>query len=359
MTVLLILLFLFVLLLAGIPVAFALGGLGAILLAYAGFSTQMAPAALLSSMDSFVLIAVPLFLLMSNIMLKGGVGKDLFEAVQAWVGHLPGGLAVATVLSCGIFAAISGSSVATAATIGTVAIPEMTQRGYQRSFVFGLLAAGGTLGILIPPSLIMIIYGVITEESVLALFLGGIGPGLLLMALFIGYSIVYSMTSSAYQPQAKSTWDVRFRTGRRALPTVLLSAAVIAGIYRGWYTPTEAAAIGFLGALFVTVVVLRSITWPDLKEAVLHSMKTTVAVLLIVAGAKVFGKAIALYRIPQDISVFISDAISSPIAFIAVVALVLLIMGLFMEALSMMLIMVPVFVMTGAASGTVTANEAV
>jgi len=344
MTVLLILLFLFVLLLAGIPVAFALGGLGAILLAYAGFSTQMAPAALLSSMDSFVLIAVPLFLLMSNIMLKGGVGKDLFEAVQAWVGHLPGGLAVATVLSCGIFAAISGSSVATAATIGTVAIPEMTQRGYQRSFVFGLLAAGGTLGILIPPSLIMIIYGVITEESVLALFLGGIGPGLLLMALFIGYSIVYSMTSSAYQPQAKSTWDVRFRTGRRALPTVLLSAAVIVGIYRGWYTPTEAAAIGFLGALFVTVVVLRSITWPDLKEAVLHSMKTTVAVLLIVAGAKVFGKAIALYRIPQDISVFISDAISSPIAFIAVVALVLLIMGLFMEALSMMLIMVPVLI---------------
>jgi C4-dicarboxylate transporter DctM subunit len=344
MTVLVILFGLFALLLFGIPVAFALGGLGSAMLAYSGFSFQIAPAAILSSMDSFVLIAVPLFLLMSNVMLKGGVGKDLFEAVQAWVGHLPGGLAVATVLSCGIFATISGSSVATAATIGTVAIPEMTQRGYPRNFVFGLLAAGGTLGILIPPSLIMIIYAVITEESVLTLFLAGIGPGLVLMGLFIAYSVLFAMTSKSYQPQPKSSWKVRVTCGRRALPTVLLSAAVIVGIYRGWYTPTEAAAIGFLGALFVTGVLLRTLTWQGLKEAVLHSMRTTVSVLLIVAGAKVFGKAIALYRIPQDISLFISDNINSPIAFIAMVAVVLLIMGLFMEALSMMLIMVPVLI---------------
>jgi C4-dicarboxylate transporter DctM subunit len=124
------------------------------------------------------LLAVPLFLLMSNILLKGGVGQDLFAAVQAWVGHWPGGLAVATVISCGIFAAISGSSVATAATIGTVAIPEMINRGYRAAFRLGLLAAGGTLGILIPPSIPMIVYGFITEESVIALFLAGIGPGL-------------------------------------------------------------------------------------------------------------------------------------------------------------------------------------
>ena len=344
MTVFLILIGLFALLLAGIPVAFAMGGLGAILLLLAGFSQQMAPAAMLSSMDSFVLIAVPLFLLMSNIMLKGGVGKDLFEAVQAWVGHLPGGLAVATVMSCGIFAAISGSSVATAATIGTVAIPEMAQRGYPRPFVFGLLAAGGTLGILIPPSLIMIIYGVITEESVLELFLAGIVPGLLMIGLFIAYSIIYSMMSSAYQPQKKASWETRLKSSKRALPTVALSAVVIIGIYSGWYTPTEAAAIGFLGALLVTVVILRSLSWQDLKLAVLQSMKTTVAVLMIVAGAKVFGKAMALYRIPQDISLFISDNVSNPIMFVAVIALVLLVMGLFMEALSMMLIMVPVLI---------------
>ncbi|MEM8878465.1 MAG: TRAP transporter large permease [Pseudomonadota bacterium] len=340
----LILLSLFVILLAGVPVAFALAGLGIGLLFFGGFSPLMAPAGLLSSMDSFVLVAVPLFLLMSNIMLKGGVGQDLFSAVQAWVGHWPGGLAVATVLSCGIFAAISGSSVATAATIGTVAIPEMTSRGYPRHFVFGLLAAGGTLGILIPPSLIMIIYGVITEESILALFLAGVGPGLLMIVLFILYSIVFALRSPSYEPQPAASWEDRARTGWRALPTIILAGFVIIGIYQGWYTPTEAAAVGFIGALFVTGIVLRTLTWRGLYEAVSDSMKTTVAILLIVAGAKIFGKAIALYRIPQDISLLISSNIDEATIFIIVIALVLLVMGLFMEALSMMLIMVPVLI---------------
>ena len=146
MTILLIIICLFSLLLVGVPVAFALGGIGLGMLFFGGFSPLMAPQAILSTLDGFILLAVPLFLLMSNVLLKGGVGRDLFSAVQAWVGHWPGGLAVATILSCGLFAAISGSSVATAATIGTVAIPEMVNRGYDRRFVYGLLAAGGTLG---------------------------------------------------------------------------------------------------------------------------------------------------------------------------------------------------------------------
>ena len=195
MTTILILLALFTLLLMRVPVAFALGGLGLVLLLMGGFSPLMVPQGMLGTIDNFVLLAVPLFLLMSNVLLKGGVGRDLFAAVQAWVGHWPGGLAVATILSCGIFAAISGSSVATAATIGTVAIPEMSQRGYPRPFVLGLLAAGGTLGILIPPSIPMIVYGFITEESVIKLFLAGIGPGLMLMALFIGFSMIYAWLS--------------------------------------------------------------------------------------------------------------------------------------------------------------------
>ncbi|MBJ3774376.1 TRAP transporter large permease [Acuticoccus mangrovi] len=342
METLLILAALFALLLIGVPVAFALGGLGLMLLAFGGFSPLMAPAGILSSMDNFVLVSVPLFLLMANVMLKGGVGKDLFAALQAWVGHLPGGLAVATILACGVFAAISGSSVATAATIGTVAIPEMTKRGYPRHFTFGVLAAGGTLGILIPPSLIMIIYGVITEESVLALFIAGVGPGLLMIVFFIIYSILYARTLPSLERIAKATWEERWSSGVRALPTVALAVFVIAGIYRGWYTPTEAAAIGFAGALFVTGVVLRTLSLRDLWDAVVGSMKTTAVILLIVAGAKVFGKAIALYRIPQDVSAFISTNIDSAGLFILVVALVLLVMGLFMESLSLLLIMVPV-----------------
>ena len=153
MTIILILASLFLLLLLGVPVAFALGGTGLGMLILGGFSPLMAPQSILSTLDGFILLAVPLFLLMSNLLLKGGVGRDLFAAVQAWVGHWPGGLAIATIISCGLFAAISGSSVATAATIGTVAIPEMINRGYDKRFVYGLLAAGGTLGILIPPSI--------------------------------------------------------------------------------------------------------------------------------------------------------------------------------------------------------------
>lgn len=351
LTVALILAALFALLLIGVPVAFALGGLGMALLIIGDFAPRMASTALLSSLDSFILIAVPLFLLMSNVLLRGGVGRDLFAAVQAWVGHWPGGLAVATVLSCGLFSAISGSSVATAGTIGSVAIPEMTKRGYPRSFVFGLLAAGGTLGILIPPSIILIVYGVITESSILGLFLAGIGPGLLLMGLFILYSMLYARLSPHYQRMPRAGWQERRATGLRALPTMALAALVIAGIYAGWFTPTEASAIGLVGALLLTIVLLRSLDLAGLQAAVMDSLRASAAILLIVAGAKVFGKAIALWRIPQDVSGFISANVDTVGLFIVAVGVALLLMGLFMEALSMLLIMMPVLAGAVAALG--------
>jgi len=351
MTILIILAVLFVLLLGGVPVAFALGGIGLGMLIAGGFSPLMAPQALLSTLDGFILLAVPLFLLMSNVLLKGGVGRDLFAAVQAWVGHWPGGLAVATILSCGIFAAISGSSVATAATIGTVAIPEMISRGYGKRFVYGLMAAGGTLGILIPPSIPMIVYGFVTEESVIALFLAGIGPGLVLVGLFIGYAMIYARFSPEYQSLPKASWSERRDASIRALPSILLAMVVVGGLYTGAFTPTEAAAIGFACALIITIVFLRTLTWQGFKEAVYGSMVTTVAILLIVAGAKVFGKAIALYRIPQDISAFITANIEGPILFILAISVILLLMGLVFEALSMVLIMTPVLLPSALALG--------
>ena len=351
MTILFILAILFALLLGGVPVAFSLGGIGLGMLIAGGFSPLMAPQALLSTLDGFILLAVPLFLLMSNVLLKGGVGRDLFAAVQAWVGHWPGGLAVATILSCGLFAAISGSSVATAATIGTVAIPEMISRGYGKRFVYGLMAAGGTLGILIPPSIPMIVYGFVTEESVIALFLAGIGPGLLLVGLFIGYSMVYARFSPEYQALPKASWNERRAASIRALPSIILAMVVVGGLYAGAFTPTEAAAIGFACALLITVVLLRSLSWQGFKEAVYGSMVTTVAILLIIAGAKVFGKAIALYRIPQDISAFITANIDGPILFILAISVILLLMGLVFEALSMVLIMTPVLLPSALALG--------
>ena len=341
MTAGLILVVLLALLFFGVPVAFALGGLGLAMLWLADISMVMVPQALYSTTDSFVLLAVPLFLLMSNILLKGGVGRDLFNAVQCWVGHWPGGLGIATILSCGIFSAISGSSVATAATIATVAIPEMTERGYNRSFVLGLLAAGGTLGILIPPSIPLILYGVITEESIVDLFMAGVGPGLLLMALFIVYCLGYARFGSGYQPSPKASWRERREASIRALPTLLLAVIVIGGIYLGVFTPTESAAVGFVVSI-VIVYSLRTMTWSKLKVAVMESMATTVTIFLIIAGAKVFGKAITLYRIPQDISMAITNNIGDTGTFIVVVCLVLLLIGFFLESISMLLIMVPV-----------------
>lgn len=341
MDTVLILLALFALLLSGVPVAFALGGLGLALLLLGGFSPLMAPQSLTNSMDNFVLLAVPLFLLMSNVLLQGGVGRDLFAAVQSWVGHWPGGLAVATILSCALFAAISGSSVATAATIGTVAIPEMIQRGYERRFVLGLLAAGGTLGILIPPSIPMIIYGVVTEESVLALFLAGVGPGLLLVLLFVGFCVLHARVRGQSRGLPRASAAERRSAGLRAVPSLGLAVLIIGGIYAGAFTPTEAAGVGFAGALVITVPLLRTLTWAGFREAVAQSMGTTATILLIVAGAKIFGKAIALYRIPQDISQLITTNISEPWLFVVVVSGVLVLMGLFLEALSMLLIMVP------------------
>lgn len=342
MIVVVILACLFTLLLARVPVAFALGFLGLAMLIVGGFSPLMAPQAILSTLDGFILLAVPLFLLMSNVLLKAGVGADLFNAVQAWVGHWPGGLAVATILSCAFFAAISGSSVATAATIGTVAIPEMISRGYDRRFVYGLLAAGGTLGILIPPSIPMIVYGFVTEESVIALFLAGIGPGLVLVVLFIGYSMIYARFINYNPSPEKASGTERLRATVRALPSLALALLIISGIYSGAFTPTEAAAIGFAAALFITVILLRSLSWSKFKEAAHESMVTTVAILLIIAGAKIFGKAIALYRIPQDVSLLINENFNTPLGFILVISVVLLLMGLVFEALSMVLIMTPV-----------------
>ena len=342
MKLILILGIMFALLLASLPVAFSLGSLGLGMLLGGGFSPLMAPQAILSTLDGFILLAVPLFLLMSNILLYGGCGRDFYAAVQAWVGHWPGGLAIATIISCGIFAAISGVSVATAATIGVVAIPEMIERGYNKKFVYGLLAAGGTLGILIPPSLPMIVYGFITEESVISLFLAGIGPGLFLIGLFIIYSIIYAHLFGGYTPSEKAPWDVRIKTSIKVAPTIALAALILGGIYTGIFTPTEAAAVGFSLAIILTVVLMRSLSFKDFKRAVFEAMITTAAILIIIAGAKIFGKAITLYRIPQDISYLIQTYVDSKMLFVIVVCVVLVAMGLVFETLSMVLIMVPV-----------------
>ncbi len=323
------------------PVAVALGSLGVILLWLKGFPLISVPQRLHGTMDSFELLAVPMFLLMSNVLLRGGVGRDLYAAVQSWVGHWPGGLGVATILSCTLFSAISGSSVATAATIGTVAIPEMEKRGYDRAFVLGMLAAGGTLGILIPPSIPLIIYGIITETSIPTLFLAGIGPGLFLAGVFIVYSIVHSKLVGGQEILHKIGWQERRRATLLALPTVILAIAIIGSIYAGIATPSESAGLGFVLAMIITIAMGR-MDWEKLKDSTYSALKTTVMIFLIVAGAKVFSYAITLYLIPQTISQILTANITTAGLFMLAVGSALLVIGFFLEALSMLLIMVPV-----------------
>jgi tripartite ATP-independent transporter DctM subunit len=216
----------------------------------------------------------------------------------------------------------------------------MDKRGYERSFIFGLLAAGGTLGIMIPPSIPLIIYGVVTESSIPTLFLAGIGPGLSLIAVFIAFSI-YSAKRSGFQPAAKANLRERVQATIMAFPTIGLAIAIIGSIYMGLATPSESAGVGFILSLMITFAMGR-MNWKRMVEAVDDSMKTTIMVFLIVAGAKVFSYAITLYRIPQDISQLITEYISNPSIFILTVGIVLLFMGFFLESLSMLLIMVPV-----------------
>jgi C4-dicarboxylate transporter, DctM subunit len=348
MTIAIVLSLLFLILFLGIPISFGLGILGLGLMLVGDISPLMVPQTFYSVGDNFILLSVPMFLMMSNILLKSGVGDDLFNFAQSWVGHFPGGLAIATIISCSIFAAMSGSSVATAATISTVAFPAMIKRGYHRNFTLGILAAGGTLGILIPPSIPMIVYAFVVEESVLTMFLAGIGPGIMLALLFIIFSIFYVIFFNKEVTGVKSTWEEKIHHTKKGLPILLMAFVMLGGIYVGIYTPTEAGGIGFLISL-IYVVAKKRIDFIGFIEAGLETMKTTVTIFLIIAGAKIFGKAISLYRIPQDLSTLIVSNINEQSLFIFVVCLALLVLGLIMETLSLILIMMPIFALSIAA----------
>ncbi|QBX35923.1 TRAP transporter large permease [Paracoccus liaowanqingii] len=338
------------LLLTGIPVAFTLGILGAGLLAIDGLPLSMVASTLFGGINDFVLLAIPLFLLMSNLLLRGGIGRDLFVAMQSWVGHWPGGLGIAALLSCGVFSAISGSSITTAATVGTVAIPEMIKRGYSRSLTLGLMAAGGTLGIIIPPSVPLIIYGAITEQSIGQLFLAGVGPGILLIVLFGIYVVIASAIQGTHQAMPRATWPERLQATRRALPTLLLAGTILGGIYGGIFTPTEASGIGAAVAMLILAVSAR-LSRTVFLGAVRDTVKTTTVIFLIVIGAKIFGQAITLYQLPAQLAWLFEDYFNTATLALLLIAAMLIFIGFFLESMSMLLIMVPVLMPTVLALG--------
>ena len=333
---------LLVLLFSGLPVAFALGLSGVVgMVLFLGGEGALAQLPILGykSLDDFVLTAVPMYILMSQILLTGKVGNDLFELANKWLRHLPGGLGVATVIACAIFAAITGSSVACAVTIGSIAIPEMLSRGYSRHLVLGTVAAGGTLGILIPPSIPMILYGAITDESIGKLFMSGVVPGVLLTIMFIGI-VVYSSRSLPLQEAA--SWDERLTALKKSFWGLMLPVIVVGGIYTGVFTPTEAAGVGTVYSLFITFFVYRTLGLKDLPEILRDTIQTSCMIFAIMIGASLFGFVLTILNAPQALTEYVAGLdMGRWMVFIAI-NILLLFLGCILESISIIFITLPI-----------------
>ncbi len=326
----------------GFPVAFALGisGFGMMFWIQGISALPALPAIIYESLNSFTLIAIPLFILMGNILVGARVSGDMYRIIRDWFGTWPGGIAVSTVFFSAGFSAISGSSVATVSTIGSVALPEMLRSGYARPFSLGIVTAGGTIGILIPPSLFMILYGSLTDVSVGKLFIAGIIPGLLLSGLFLTYAVVYSWMKG-YRGESQITWRKKWESVRRGFWGLLLPPIILGGIYTGVFTPTEAAAVGVVYSLFVAFAI-KQINFETLKNILLKTIKTTIMIFFIIIGAKIFGHIVTMLQVPQTIISALGDMGLSPVSFIVMVGIVFLFLGDFLEVVSITLITLPI-----------------
>lgn len=299
------------------------------------------PSSLFAGTTSFLLIAIPLFILMSEVLRRGGITELLFETVTRWVGHLPGGLAVSAVLTSAIGASITGSSVANAASMAIVAVPPMLERGYERKFTYGLVAASGTLGIMIPPSIPLLLYGEITEESIGTLFIAGIIPGLLLTVMLIIYAVVHSVRGGVYKPMPKASWEETLRYTARSTPALLLPVIVVGGIYSGIFTPTEAAAIGVTYALLISIFVYRSVGFAELRLAFMDAFMTSAMILLIIAGSNVLGTVVTKLQLSQELLTFVQELDLPPWAFVAATMVLLFLLGMILEVISIIFIVLP------------------
>lgn len=333
---------LLLLLVMGLPVAFSLGMAGvAGMLLFMGGDGALAQLPIIGykSLDDFVLTAVPLYILMSQILLTGKVGNDLFELANKWLRHLPGGLGIATVMACAVFAAITGSSVACAVTIGAIAIPEMLARGYERSLVLGAVAAGGTLGILIPPSIPMILYGAITDESIGKLFISGVVPGAILTVLFI-MIVVYR--SRNLPRETAASWDERISALKKSFWGLLLPVIVVGGIYTGVFTPTEAAGIGTVYSLIITFGIYRTLSLKDMPEILEDTIKTTCMIFAIMIGASLFGFVLTILDAPQALTNFVVDMQTNRWVIFVAINILLLFLGCILESVSIIFITLPI-----------------
>ncbi len=335
----------FVLMALRVPIAFAMALAG-----FVGIGLMRSwPAALSSTateildIAKYTLSVVPLFVLMGNFVTRAGMSGQLYRAAYTFIGHRRGGLAMSTILACAGFGAICGSSIATTATMARVAMPEMRRFGYRDSFAAGAIAAGGTLGILIPPSVIMVIYGIMTEQSIGALFAAGVGPGLVAVALYmLAAHISVRRDPSLGPPGERTGWRERLAAMRDIWTVALLFALVLGGLYGGWFTPTEAAGVGAAGG-FLVALARGQLDLPALGRVLADSARTTAMLFAVVIGASIFGNFVNFTTLPSDLQTLVTTIDAPPVLVIALICVIYVVLGTAMESLSMILLTVPVF----------------
>jgi len=328
------------------PVAFAMISTGVI-----GFSLIVSPYAAFSMVISDIfgtftaynLTVIPLFVFMGQVAFHAGISKRLFRSAYAWIGHLPGGLAMATVGACAGFGAICGSGPATAATMTSVALPEMRRYRYSDELASGTIAAGGGLGMLIPPSVVFIVYALMTEQSIGALFLAGIIPGIMIMVLFsLLIGVRCKIRNDLGPPGPKSSWKTRFRELSGVIETVILFLFVMGGMFLGLFTPIEAAAVGAGGSLVIALV-KRKLTWAVLKQILLETVRTSAMVFFIVTGAVIFGRFLAVSQIPFVVAEWFTGLPLPGFLTMFLIIIFFLIAGCFIDALALILLTIPIF----------------
>ncbi len=337
---------LLILLLSGMPIGYGMGLVGFVGFAYIrGLDSAFGILKIVPyrTFSEYGLSVVPLFILMGSFCYFAGISKDLYETVHKWIGHKRGGMAMATVGACAGFAAVSGSSLATAATMGTVALPEMKRYGYDDRLATGAVACGGTIGILIPPSVALIIYGVITEQSIGKLFLAGFIPGILEAVFYLFTIIILCWLNPNMGPPApKISFSEKIASFKNTWIVAALFILVIGGIYTGIFSPTEAAGVGAFGA-FIFALVRKRLDWQAFKTSLMATGKTSAMIFIILLGAVILGYFLSVSRLPFQLADIIGDLPVNRYIILIFILVIYIILGCVMDALAIMLLITPIF----------------
>ena len=331
----------FGLLAAGMPIFLVLGACASVLYFVSGQPIIGLAQNMIDQLNSSTLMSLPLFVMAAAFMRRGGVAQALVDLSAAWLGGIKGSLGLVAVVSCALFAAISGSSVATALAMGTILLPAMIERGYPRSFALGVLGASGTIGVVIPPSLALILYGIVTEQSVPRLFLAGILPGLLQAAAFFVWVLWYARRKN-FHAEPPLPAAARLRVTWRGLPAMAVPAVVLIGIYGGFMTVTESAAMAAVTSLLVSLLVYRGFRWTQTLDVIAEAMSSAGVIMLIIATALVFGHWMTGSGVPARIVEFTTHQGFSTWEFLLAMNVMLLVIGCFLEVVSTLLLVMPI-----------------